>query len=702
MKIRVPSLIALTLTALIGQSNAATLTVNTADVTDFGAGKTNLYFAITNCSAGDTIAFNIPGAGPHYIQVPASGLPLIYQKHNLAIDGYTQPGAKANTNSITSSNSAVLKIVIDGRNGGARVMDYSTFDGTLATSDPPINNTSMSTERTGYGTDELGLIGIYRSTNVTIKGLAFLGDNLTNPNGNVYCIALAHDYGLDTTVKDRLAYDAGSTRNCAVSGCWFGLDPTNMTVDGVVKCAAGIAFFRHREANPPVVPAARPELPNESLIVGVRPGSTNPRADFNVFAGIPYMLAGEAVRTRVAGNFFGVFPDGVTPYDLSALDPTLFSASGALWEIGRYDDTQPLIIGTDGDGVNDADEGNLFGPVSAPNGTAISIYSTSSKLYLVSGNTFGVGIDGRRWTNFGSFMGDIGNNTRVQFGSDFNGVSDALEANRIYNNWPLTNLYGSPPTGDVSPILVLNNNPSSLSWISFRGNELVNNTLTPFVYASSLAPGSKLANFTNYYDGYMDTNGTLIAILSSGSTAADIIGVCATTNGSSYSNIFLDVYTLDPEGWTNGQAFMYDDLNVTNGFPQGKTYLGTFVDNGPADRNPTLGQFNFNAASLGLAAGTQITVTANYSQDPAGTTRGRTHTSNFSNPATLRSPLRITSITRSGSTVTISWTGGSAPYTLQKATSITGPWSNFATGLPGPSTTDTTSGTQAFYRVLGN
>src|SRR5207245_6610687 len=116
-------------------------------------------------------------------------------------------------------------------------------------------------------------------------------------------------------------------------------------------------------------------------------------------------------------------------------------------------------------------------------------------------------------------------------------------------------------------------------------------------------------------------------------------------------------------------------------------------DNGPLDSNPAVGSFNFNAASLGLASGTQITVTANYSQDPPGTHHGRTHTSNFSNPTTLRASLRITSITRSGATLTINWSGGSPPYTLQKKSPITGAWGNVTTGISGTSTTDTLTGT---------
>src|SRR5207253_11412721 len=51
--------------------------------------------AAANAHAGtDTIVFNIPGTGPHTIR-PISSLPSITSP--VTIDGYTQPGASANT-----------------------------------------------------------------------------------------------------------------------------------------------------------------------------------------------------------------------------------------------------------------------------------------------------------------------------------------------------------------------------------------------------------------------------------------------------------------------------------------------------------------------------------------------------------------------------------------------------------------------------
>src|SRR5689334_22624029 len=92
-------------TLIVAAANAATVTVTVNDdgVNNIGAQGT-FYWAITNAHAGDTIAFNIAGAGPHYLKEPPNGFPLIYKQSNLLIDGYTQPGASPNTHAITQAN----------------------------------------------------------------------------------------------------------------------------------------------------------------------------------------------------------------------------------------------------------------------------------------------------------------------------------------------------------------------------------------------------------------------------------------------------------------------------------------------------------------------------------------------------------------------------------------------------------------------
>jgi hypothetical protein len=150
---------------------------------------------------------------------------------------------------------------------------------------------------------------------------------------------------------------------------------------------------------------------------------------------------------------------------------------------------------------------------------------------------------------------------------------------------------------------------------------------------------------------------------------------------------------------TNG--LVVPDPFLTNGWVHGKKYLGSFADNSSADLDPAPGAFAFNTCSLGLTNGSQITISANYSKDAPGTHNARVLTSLFSVPVTVPAGVAITSVSQSGSTLTITWCGGAPPYTLQKRVLITNPWSDAQTGIAGNSTTDALSGGSAFYRVVG-
>lgn len=89
-------------------ASAATFTVTST--LDAGAGSLRQAILDANAAAGaDTIAFAIPGAGPHRIAV-ASSLPGITGP--VTIDGYTQPGAAANT--LVAGTNAQIRIEIYG------------------------------------------------------------------------------------------------------------------------------------------------------------------------------------------------------------------------------------------------------------------------------------------------------------------------------------------------------------------------------------------------------------------------------------------------------------------------------------------------------------------------------------------------------------------------------------------------------------
>jgi hypothetical protein len=536
-----------------------------------------------------------------------------------------------------------------------------------------------------------------------------LGFLVINPGGignngdNMYAIAMG---------------GGASTADVHIHGCRFGLDADGATVKQFQK---DIVTYGSRNTG--------------FYNLGVAPGSANPRAEFNVFTG-GYILfdigpGSAGCLFHVSGNFLNVYPDGLHDFNVDGLTHAgVDHIVEALFEFAGSGTNS--VFGTDGNGVNDAEERNIIGGITGANdGNVWEIYGSGPQGLKVAGNYWGIGVDGvTRFTNGGPNMLWLDIHKRnaswMQVGSEFDGVSDALEANLFYWDNPFHTLYGNPPVPPPSGSDGLwsffigppNNSVSDIftGWISMRGNQMVNNLLAPYSYADGTGTpttqGDLYPRFLAYETPFMNVStatvyNDLLPKLSASSTAIDIIGTCPSTNGGAFSNIFVDVYVLDPEGWTNGQALalseLTDGLTYTNGFPQGKTYLGTFVDNGPLDRDPAVGSFNFKANALGLAPGTQITITANYSADPAGTAHGRTQTSNFSNPTTLRAPIQITSVTRTGSNVTITWTGGTAPYTLQRRSPLTGTWSTVQTSLPGLSTTySDASPTQAYYQVLGN
>lgn len=69
--------------------------------------------------SGDTIAFSIPGAGPHTILVGATPLPTLARP--MIIDGYTQPGSFENT--LAVGDNAVINIILQGTTSGVHGLE---------------------------------------------------------------------------------------------------------------------------------------------------------------------------------------------------------------------------------------------------------------------------------------------------------------------------------------------------------------------------------------------------------------------------------------------------------------------------------------------------------------------------------------------------------------------------------------------------
>ena len=111
--------IAALLLSAAASAGAATYTVTST--ADSGAGTLRQAILDANASPGaDTIAFNVLGSGVQTI-APAASLPPITEA--VTIDGYTQPGASPNTQSVGHGLDTVLRIALDGANAAGPGLD---------------------------------------------------------------------------------------------------------------------------------------------------------------------------------------------------------------------------------------------------------------------------------------------------------------------------------------------------------------------------------------------------------------------------------------------------------------------------------------------------------------------------------------------------------------------------------------------------
>ncbi|MCI0364019.1 MAG: hypothetical protein L0219_09080, partial [Phycisphaerales bacterium] len=315
-----------------GGSGGKVITVNTTNNESPGANETSLLEALSSLGDGDTVRFNIPGAGPHVVVTPIGGYPLI-TNNNVTIDGYSQPGSVPNTNPILGGNNAQLRIVLD-----------STGTETLPNPDPNFPNRPLrrSTRldfptfvgNTGYGDSENGVIAVFEGDNFTIRGLSFIGRYGSGTEGDpgIYSIAL---------VKE--------STNAHVSGCWFGIAPGGSNMVDLKPLASAVSAFRWRIGG---------DVYSGGLTFGTDGDTVNDRAEFNVALGAHIALALELPGARVSGNYINVFPNGQTFVNVDELAAQIQN-SIEFFENGRF--AHDSLIGTDGNGVSDSDERNVFG-----------------------------------------------------------------------------------------------------------------------------------------------------------------------------------------------------------------------------------------------------------------------------------------------------------------------------------------------------
>jgi len=330
--LRVLTVVCFLWTALFGVAQGTDFTVNsTVDPGDGVCDQSECTYReailAANANPGtDTIRFKIPGAGPHTIQ-PLSNPPAITDQ--VIIDGYTQQGARPNTNGPGLGSNAVLKIELDGslrdpaepffwigltlRSIGSIVRGlvinrFFTEDIRVAGSDNRIEGNFIGIDVTG--TVALGSRNgvVVFGTNNTIGGTSPAARNVISGNGTGILFGFSNVTG-NTVLGNFIGIDVTGT---AALGNGIGIRITgapNNTVGGTSPAARNVISGNGRGIL--IDPQPFLSLPTGNLVQGNFMG-TDVTGTAALGNGTAVAMSGAGVSNNtVAGNIIAFNGGGI-------------------------------------------------------------------------------------------------------------------------------------------------------------------------------------------------------------------------------------------------------------------------------------------------------------------------------------------------------------------------------------------------------
>jgi uncharacterized repeat protein (TIGR01451 family) len=586
--------------SLIPATNFVVTTTN-----DSGSGSLREAITLANAfisDGQDTIAFNIPGAGPHILQ-PATELPSLLDA--VLIDGFTQPGA--HTNSLCAGNNAVRLIQLDGSNAGSGV-DGLTLDSAGASTVRGLhivgfNNDGIEIERGNGHVIEGNVIGL-TTGNVTLgngqHGVHIAsGDSTGNTIGG--SSPGARNILSGQTV-DGLRITSSSSNT--VAGNFIGTDLTGMI--------------------------ARPNFDSGIYVTGnnavgnvIGGGSGCAR---NVIAGNGTGSDDDGVRilaavgTQVLGNYIGVdvtgtnllanywtavsLESGATQTQIGGTNPgegnvLAGSLRGVMILSSHTNTVVGNLIGTDATGTRDFGNSNDGIEINASRFNTIGGPSAAAR-NVISGNGVGIDLNSSVATNNviqGNYIGTDLTGTNALPNST--GISIAVSAR--------DNLIGGTNVNEGNLIAYNFSDGVSVTFSAIR-NTIVGNSLHSNAgLGIDLEGNGVTANDT----GDADSGGNDVQnypVLAYAASDTNNLAVIGTLNSGANQTYLIDFYA--------------NDTLDTTGYGEGKTYLGRTQTTTDGSGNATV-EFNLNPAP---AFGQFITATAT-------TTNGST--SEFSAGATV-------------------------------------------------------------------
>jgi CSLREA domain-containing protein len=660
-----------------GQVVAATATDSSNDTSEFSAVFTACSLVVTNtndsgpgslrqaiqcanASPGlDTITFNIPGSGVQIIS-PTSPLPAITDP--VIIDGYSQPGASANTNGPGLGDNAVLLIELDGINAGfqsalvitagnstVKGLVINHFQGTGAGVNGAIElDTSGGNVIEGnfIGTDATGSVG---------AGLQRTGVAIHNTPGNTIGGTTAAARNLISGNTDGVAIDGDSATGNVIEGNFIGTDATGTASvgnsDGVLLTGGSGTLIGGTTAGAGNIISA-----NQT---GINSDGSSAFVHDNI-------IQGNFIGTDVTGTTaLGNTADGLFIFDLNNTQiGGTTSGSGNLISgnhnygleivggdffggilLGTGNLVQGNLIGTDAGGtralpnatggVGMSAANNTIGGTAAGAGNIISgnagdgidFYSNQDTGDLVQGNFIGTDLAGTAALgnkNAGLLLSAGSNNT---IGGAASGARNVISGNggagislqgqssgplftTIQNDLIGTDVSGTQALGNAGDGVLIDANNDTIggtnsgeaNTIAFNGGAgvFVDSGTGNAIRENSIFSNGNLGIHLNSANSA--NNNQAFLTLTSVSTSAN-----GTTISGTLSSTASTTFNLD---------FFYNTAADPSGFGQGQTFLGTATATTDVSGNAN---FTVTVATPIPSGQTFVSATAT---DPSGNTSG--------------------------------------------------------------------------------
>jgi hypothetical protein len=404
---------------LLGARGTAVIHANTFTVTntaDSGAGSLRQAILDANANPGaDTITFAIGAPGSQQTIQPTAALPIITDP--VTIDGWSQGGAGYVGPPLIELNgalagSSVKGLHITAGNSVARGLVINGFTGTFASGIYLHSGGGNWLYGNYIGTNFAGDTRVANQRGVWIEGGSSANRIGTNADG---VDDVAERNVISANIDQNIWIYQPATTGNLIMGNYIGLNAAGTAAVGTNNSTVATAGILVQEAS--------------YTVIGTDGDGQGDALEGNVISGNIYNInltgtsnLNESHHNRISGNLIGTNASGTASVGIQVEGVRVYVAHDNL-------------IGTDGDGVSDALEGNV---ISGHFDFGVMLQQTGALNNVVAGNKIGTDITGMLSIpngyggspRAGIVLGGYGN----RIGTNSDDVSDDLERNLISGN----------------------------------------------------------------------------------------------------------------------------------------------------------------------------------------------------------------------------------------------------------------------------